>query len=207
MRIEKQPESFVLPDGHFAGDPTCADPFILRLSERLEQIEPNCKPGGDGKIRFQGWLRFAHEQALNPDSRVTLTAETDRFGLRRPRLDWRLSPLDARTQRVAMTAFGMYMAGQDVGRVRIRDWVLRDPIVWPGVANDEVAGKHHMGTTRMADDPKRGVVDRDCKVHGIANLYVGGSSVFVTGGHANPTYTLTQLVLRLGDRLGEKLNG
>jgi choline dehydrogenase-like flavoprotein len=61
---------------------------------------------------------------------------------------------------------------------------------------------HHMGTTRMADDPARGVVDRDLKVHGLGNLHVGGSSVWVTGcGATNPTLTIVALALRLADRL------
>nr|MBA3324611.1 GMC family oxidoreductase [Paracoccaceae bacterium] len=89
----------------------------------------------------------------------------------------------------------------------IRDWVLAEPLDWPETDEDEVGGKHHMGTTRMADDPKRGVVDRDCRVHGLANLYIGGSSVFPSGGHANPTYTVVQLALRLGDHLGRTLGG
>jgi choline dehydrogenase-like flavoprotein len=58
-----------------------------------------------------------------------------------------------------------------------------------------------MGTTRMAADPGAGVVDADCRVHGVANLYVGGSSVFATTGHSNPTYPIVQLALRLGDHL------
>ena len=62
-----------------------------------------------------------------------------------------------------------------------------------------------MGTTRMSDDPKTGVVDRNVKVHSLDNLYIGGSSVFSTSGHANPTYSITQLALRLGDHLIETL--
>jgi choline dehydrogenase-like flavoprotein len=60
---------------------------------------------------------------------------------------------------------------------------------------------HHIGTTRMSDDPKRGVVDRHCKVHGVANLYVAGSSVFPSSGHANPTFTIVALALRLAAHL------
>jgi choline dehydrogenase-like flavoprotein len=55
----------------------------------------------------------------------------------------------------------------------------------------------------MSDDPKTGVVDRNCRVHGLANLYIGGSSVFASGGFQNPTYTIVQLALRLGDHLAE----
>jgi choline dehydrogenase-like flavoprotein len=205
MRIERTPEPFVRQPGTVAGDPACTDPFILRLAERVGEVIPGCGLGDAGEPRFDGLLRIAFEQALNPDSRVRLAEETDRFGLRRAALDWRLSPLDARTMRTAVLAFARHVAEQDIGRARLRDWVTADPIDWPDIVEDEVAGKHHMGTTRMADDPRRGVVDRDGRVHGLANLYVGGSSVFPTGGHANPTYTVVQLALRLGDHLGRTL--
>ena len=62
-----------------------------------------------------------------------------------------------------------------------------------------------MCATRMSDDPKTGVVDRNCRVHGLANLYIGGSSVFATPGFQNPTYTIVQLALRLGDHLAETM--
>lgn len=66
-------------------------------------------------------------------------------------------------------------------------------------------GYHQIGTVRMAADPTRGVVDADCRVHGIANLYVGGSSVFPTCGATNPTLTITALALRLSDHLRKQL--
>ena len=65
----------------------------------------------------------------------------------------------------------------------------------------ELAGNHHMGGTRMSADPSTGVVDADCKVHGMDNLFVAGSSVFATGGQCTPTTTITALALRLGDHL------
>ena len=66
---------------------------------------------------------------------------------------------------------------------------------------------HHMCTTRMSADPALGVVDRDCRVHGMENLYIGGSSVFASASFVNPTYTIVQLALRLGDHLAEELHG
>jgi len=66
-------------------------------------------------------------------------------------------------------------------------------------------GFHHLGTTRMAADPRAGVVDADCRVHGVANLYIAGSSVFPTGGCANPTLTIVALALRLADHLEAQL--
>ena len=65
----------------------------------------------------------------------------------------------------------------------------------------DVASYHHMCTTRMSADPKAGVVDGNCRVHGIGNLYIGGSSAFATTGWINPTYTIVQMALRLGDHL------
>jgi choline dehydrogenase-like flavoprotein len=60
---------------------------------------------------------------------------------------------------------------------------------------------HHMGTTRMSEDPRSGVVDRNSRVHGVDNLYVAGSSVFPSAGHANPTLTIVALALRLAEHL------
>ena len=58
-----------------------------------------------------------------------------------------------------------------------------------------------MGTTRMSADPRHGVVDANCRVHSVDNLFIAGSSVFSTGGWANPTFTLVGLALRLADHL------
>jgi len=69
---------------------------------------------------------------------------------------------------------------------------------WPA---SMTGGMHHAGTTRMHDDPREGVVNADCRVHDIANLYVAGSSVFPTMGAANPTLTIVALALRLADHL------
>jgi choline dehydrogenase-like flavoprotein len=69
---------------------------------------------------------------------------------------------------------------------------------WPAVMG---GGPHQLGGTRMHVDPKKGVVDANCQVHGISNLHVAGSSVFPTGGFANPTLTIVALALRLADRI------
>jgi choline dehydrogenase-like flavoprotein len=60
---------------------------------------------------------------------------------------------------------------------------------------------HHIGTTRMSADPRLGVVDASTRVHGVANLFIAGSSVFPTAGSANPTLTIVALALRLADHL------
>ena len=83
------------------------------------------------------------------------------------------------------------------------DWLTDDGTSWP---DDLFGGHHHMGTTRMAEDPRRGVVDADCRVYGVRNLYVAGSSVFPTSGAANPTLTVVALALRLADHLQGSLS-
>ena len=142
------------------------------------------------------WAELAinSEQALNPESRVTLAEARDAFGLRRLRLNWQTLEIDDRTIQDATLAFAAHLAERNVGRVRLYDFVLADQPI-PAAAEDgqQVAGSHHMCTTRMSDDPRTGVVDRNCRVHGIANLYVGGASVFATGGFQNPTYTIVQV--------------
>ncbi|HEV2621411.1 MAG TPA: GMC oxidoreductase [Frateuria sp.] len=137
------------------------------------------------------------EQAPNPDSRVSLGEERDALGQRKVRIDWRLTALDRHTYRTAANLFGTELARACDGRFEPDAWLSED-----NASPARVRGTaHHLGTTRMADDPGRGVVDRHCRVHGMDNLHVAGSSVFPTGGWAFPTFTIIALSLRLADRL------
>lgn len=136
------------------------------------------------------------EQAPNPDSRVSLGTDTDALGQRRVRVDWRLTALDWHTYRTSAQLFGQELARACQGRFQMEAWLQEEKAV------PQLQGTaHHMGTTRMSDDPADGVVDRNCRVHGVDNLHVIGSSVFPTGGWAFPTFTLTALSLRLADHL------
>jgi choline dehydrogenase-like flavoprotein len=141
-------------------------------------------------------LTCAIEQAPNPASRVTLTSERDAFGKLRVRLDWRLTAVEKNTLMRSLEILGAELGRAGLGRVRI-DLEDRND-AWPGFVGD--AG-HHIGTTRMHVDPKQGVVDKNCRMHGISNLFLAGSSVFPTCGHANPTLTIIALALRLADHL------
>jgi choline dehydrogenase-like flavoprotein len=140
------------------------------------------------------------EQAPNPDSRITLDRERDALGMRRVKLDWQLSPMEKRTLRRTLMLVGEEVGRLGLGRLRLFDWLQEgDDADWPsGIL---YGGCHHMGTTRMATDPSRGVVDAHCRVHGISNLYIAGSSVFPTVGFMNPTLTIVALALRLADHL------
>lgn len=138
-------------------------------------------------------------QAPNRDSRVTLGRERDALGLRRIDLDWRMTRLDRESIVRTLELVGAAVGAAGLGRLRLL--VDRDG-PWPASLT---GGWHMMGTTRMSDDPRRGVVDRDCRVHGVGNLFVAGSSVFPTPGAGTPTLTLVALALRLSDRLRREL--
>jgi choline dehydrogenase-like flavoprotein len=98
---------------------------------------------------------------------------------------------------------GIQMAISGLGRVKLKEFLQdQNDSTFPDNVN---AGWHHMGVTRMANDPKNGVVDRNCKVHGMGNLFIAGSSCFVTAGGPNPTFTLIALSIRLSDFVKEKL--
>ncbi|HMH68155.1 MAG TPA: GMC family oxidoreductase, partial [Pinirhizobacter sp.] len=137
------------------------------------------------------------EQAPNRDSRIMLGEGTDALGLRKVSVDWQLSAIDRHTIRTAGRLFGEQLARTCNGRFEPEPWVVADddaPLPVHGTA-------HHLGTTRMAERAEEGVVDRDCRVHGLANLHVAGSSVFPTGGWAFPTFTIVALSLRLAAHL------
>jgi choline dehydrogenase-like flavoprotein len=142
------------------------------------------------------------EQAPNPDSRVTLSAETDGTGLPRPVLDWRMSELDVRSVERMVRALGTEARRLGLGEVDPAEWLSDPSRRWrtdPLVSTHPIGGYHHMGTTRMSSDPRQDVTDARARVHGVANLYVTGSSLFPTSGWANPTLTIAALSLRIAD--------
>lgn len=142
------------------------------------------------------------EQAPNPDSRISLADERDAFGQRRVCVDWRASGLERRTADRFALSIGTALLRLGFGRCRIEPW-LAEPPGEGGLRLGETY--HHAGTTRMAADPHDGVVDASCQVHGVENLYMAGGSVFPTCGHANPTFTIVALALKLADHLKRKL--
>lgn len=173
---------------------------MLRAAHRFLAAGPGpVKPDDPDYMGVPLGLGCAGEQAPNPSSRVSLSQEKDAFGLPRIKLDWRLTEQDRRSLLEHMRSLAMEYAALGIGRMRLN---IEDDGLWPARVD---GGSHHMGTTRMHDDPGRGVVDRDSRVHGIDNLYVAGSSVFPTGGSANPTLTIVALTLRLADHLRKQL--
>jgi choline dehydrogenase-like flavoprotein len=138
------------------------------------------------------------ETAPDPANRVVLSDERDALGQPRARLLWRPGSAERMTVAQTMLLVAAEFGRLDVGRIRLNELLLEDDARWS--ENLSWFG-HHMGTTRMSETPRTGVVDADCRVHGLANLYIAGSSVFPTSGYANPTLTILALSLRLADHL------
>jgi choline dehydrogenase-like flavoprotein len=114
----------------------------------------------------------------------------DQFGKPRMRLNWDIGDA-ARDSLLRMHA--LFGAARERTGV---DW-LETPPDRPLFSD----ASHHMGTTRMTSDPRTGVVDTECRAHGVRNLFIAGSSVFPSAGHANPTLTNVALAARLAERL------
>jgi hypothetical protein len=137
------------------------------------------------------------EQVPDPASRVTLSDRVDSLGVPLPRVDWRLHDEEFR----AMARL-LELVTSELTRVG-----LPAPVPAPWMANADawrtrvIDRAHHIGTTRMSSSPADGVVDADCRLFGVDNLYVAGSSVFPTSGHANPTLMIVALAIRLSDHL------
>jgi choline dehydrogenase-like flavoprotein len=143
------------------------------------------------------------EQSPNPNSRVTIGDEKDELGMPRANLHWELSPLDKKSIRRIYQLIGQQMGIAGIARVKMMDFLVdENDNSFPDSTN---GGWHHMGTTRMGNDPKKSVVNSNCQVHGIDNLYVAGSACYPTAGAPNPTFTLVSLSLRLSDHVKSKL--
>jgi choline dehydrogenase-like flavoprotein len=168
---------------------------VVRQSPRVAVLAAGLKL----KLPFlaRGYsLETVVEPTPLPESRVTLGHERDRLGVPRVRVDWRLGALEKRTMRRTLEILGEEMARSGEGTVVVDAPNDGDP--WPDTLN---GCWHHMGTARMHADPRQGVVDAQCRVHGMENLFIAGSSVFPTCGSDMPTITIVALALRLAQHI------
>lgn len=176
----------------------------VALKDRLRSgvgLVPGFAKGGWSRLehldwRFQDFELFAFlEQTPNPDNRIELNDERDALGMRRVRLHWRWNELDIASMRRTQSHFGEAWNRTDYGEASLSGYERF-------YERDRYAVlAHHMGATRMHDSPEFGVVDANLKVHGTDNLFVASSSVFPTGGFANPTLTIVALAHRLAEHL------
>lgn len=169
---------------------TAEDNAVVALANHLDS---NGAPGG--------WTPcfFMSEHLPNPESRLTLhEGHTDALGMPYVHLDWVYSERDLDILDRSIAALGDALGAASSGRVR---W----PVERSALLSILNTSRHHMGTTRMSEDPDHGVVDENSRVHGVRNLYVAGSSVFPTSGIANPTLTLIAMSMRLSDHLKRQM--
>ena len=131
------------------------------------------------------------------ENHLTLLDERDMFGLQRVMLSFELTPLEIES---VQKLHALLKERVEVLGIGTLESVFDAQEDMPDLSNINDAS-HHMGTTRMGTDPSVSVVDTNAKVHGLDNLYIAGSSVFPTGGHANPTATIVALAFRLGHHL------
>ncbi len=153
--------------------------------------------------RGRVYLAALSEMAPNPNNRITLSDVRDQLGMRRCRIDWRPGELERRTACEYIRTIASEFAQLGVGSYDLNQVAaLDDKVSWVQMATDN---SHHMGTTRMHESDKFGVVDANCRVHGIDNLYIGSSAVFPSSGSAYPTLTILALCIRVADRVKELL--
>ena len=192
-----------------AGEPVQSDGVDTAVVNRLiDAVE--------GPTSSIVYLQVAAEQVLNPENRVVLSSEADDLGMPQAELRWRPGDEDVASIRAGLAIAAGRLARAGLGRMQaVPDGIRRNEsgiyetvdldADGTGLVDRAAVGFHHMCTTRMAVDPAKGVVDPDCKVHDLANLYVGGSAAFATGGASTPTLTIVALALRLADHLRDRV--
>jgi choline dehydrogenase-like flavoprotein len=188
------PEGEFVPDGYAQLTHLASDVRGLAADVRTARSRPSQRPTPTPATLF---LRC--EQSPNRDSRVVLGDERDALGLPRARLEWRLTPTDIGSAAASMALLAREMGRTGLGIVRVA------PPTGEDLFTAAQGGPHQLGTARMHDDPRRGVVDGDCRAHSVDNLYVTGGAVLPTSGYANPTLTIVALALRLAAHLRRRL--
>lgn len=141
-------------------------------------------------------LNLMTESTPNKENRVTLSDEKDELGMPKAIISWEGDDILQKTFKRCSDFIKQYFDENNLGDLVLDNWVNeRD---WYSHIKD---AKHHIGTTRMGRSDQDGVVDSNCKVFNIDNLFIAGSSVFPTSGHSNPTTTIIALSFRLVNHL------
>jgi choline dehydrogenase-like flavoprotein len=207
----------------FPGEGTEAVMALFRMKRRLSRMDEAGHTFGEDLLKIMGSpvksglfaaARVFHLTSLisevkmeaivepepNRDSRVMLSRERDALGMPRVKVCWKLTPMVKRTFDRTFQLLGESLIAKNVADVTFdRPFSEQE---WPQTLEGTW---HHMGTTRMHESPKMGVVDANCQVHDMSNLYVAGSSVFTTAASNFPTTTLVALAARLADHLSAQM--
>jgi choline dehydrogenase-like flavoprotein len=143
-------------------------------------------------------LIYHAEHLPNRSSRVTLSDERDAFGLPRLAIDFHYSVADAESIVRAHECFATWLSRTGFGTLY---WSVPADNRVDHIMSQSRDGRHQIGTTRMGETQKTGVVDRDCRVFGVNNLFIAGTSLFCSSSQANPTLTAVALAIRLAHKL------
>jgi choline dehydrogenase-like flavoprotein len=146
-------------------------------------------------------LEMHGEQFPRAHSRVTVTDKVDVLGLPKLRVDWNYGSDDIDSVRRTLDVIAAEVKRTGIGELTYDTETLEEDLMRFGAY-----GGHHIGTARMGHDPRTSVVDANCRVHSVNNLFVAGSAVFPTSSQANPTLTLVAMSLRLAKHLSQRLN-
>jgi hypothetical protein len=173
--------------------------YKKRIIRKVSCIAPNFVKYYTSDDTRNFTIEIQSDQEPSFENKITLDPDLkDKYGIPNINLFWKRSKLVRESSRIAMIELGKFFVKKNIGRIGVEDFLF---------SNKEylhTGGYHHMGGTRIGVSKKDSVVDKNLKVHGINNLYICGSSVFRSGGSANPTFTIVQLSLRLGDHLIEQ---
>ena len=143
---------------------------------------------------------FMHlEEDPTENNKIVLDIEKDKFGIPLAKLFYKKSNYSLRTAKLFLEEFGNLCRKDDLGRIAIKESIYNLE------GFEHLGAYHHIGGTRMGLDKFDSVINKDLKVHNVNNLYISGSSNFVTTGYTNPTFTIIQFALRLADKIYESL--
>lgn len=170
--------------------------LLNMLERRIEPWRTLINPKG----RYL--LRYHAEQVPNPESRVYLQPQEGKGRRGALAVDYRVVEQDLASVLKSHEILDMWLRVTRLGRL---EYLHEASERRQAVLNQAFDGYHQIGLSRMSETPEEGVTDADCRVHGITNLYLAGSGLFPTGGHANPTLPAVALALRLAAHLFEKL--
>ena len=129
-----------------------------------------------------------------------LDADRDALGVPRLKIDWRYTPQDIET-----ISTSVRLLAEDIERSGVGTFNYDPDTVEAEMIRYGAYGGHHLGTARMGDDPRTSVVDAQCRVHGVENLFIASAATFPTSSQANPTLTIVALALRLAKHLAHQL--
>ena len=166
--------------------------YLFRLKLATRKLPYTLVSNADGSYP----LEVNCEQTPLESNRIRLGSGVDAHGLRHVHAEWRVSDDDVEAAIRSMLLLRETMNRGGSARLILDETTLRERI-----AASPPLGGHHLGTTRMAATARDGVVDNNCALFEVPNLFVASSAVFPTTGHANPTLTIVALAVRLAAHL------